>query len=145
MAETKEELLQKLISNMTTVHRLMMQRNRRVNDGLLPLSQTELLFVVREDGPLPLKALAERMQLTPGAITQLVEPLERAGYLERTPSKEDRRVSLVGVTQLGVGKLAAMQKYKFDMFKQTYESLTIEELQLMARIQAKMITNLKDQ
>lgn len=145
MAETKEELLQKLISNMTTVHRLMMQRNRRVSDGLLPLSQAELLFVVREDGPLPLKALAEHMQLTPGAITQLVEPLERAGYLERISSKEDRRVSLVGVTQLGVDKLAAMQKCKTDMFKQTYESLTIEELQLMARIQAKIITNLKDQ
>ena len=49
------------------------------------------------DGPLPAGRLAELCGLTTGAITGLIDRLERAGYAERTHDAEDRRRVMVSL------------------------------------------------
>ena len=89
----KEQLLQEIMTNMNTGRRLMaacMQRFKRT----ITVSQTEVLAIVYQDGPITAKELAEQMRLTPGSITQLVEQLERLHYVKRcllytSPSPRD--------------------------------------------------------
>ena len=47
------------------------------------------------DGPLTQRQLAERLSLTSGAITMLVDRLEASGWVRRLPHPSDRRSTLV--------------------------------------------------
>ena len=47
------------------------------------------------DGPLTQRELGDRLSLTSGAITMLVDRLERAGWVNRRPHPSDRRYLLL--------------------------------------------------
>jgi len=49
----------------------------------------------------PASDLSSQMQITPAGVTHLVNPLEQAGYIERMPDANDRRVVLIGLTPQG--------------------------------------------
>ena len=134
----KDQLLKQLYGNMSSMRR---QMSLRMQDEYgLPASQCEILFLVNHEGPTPLKDLAKAMQLTPGAITQLVEALERAGYVERIPSKTDRRITTIGLTEAGLVKVARSHSgKKKDFFEHVFGTLSVEELQTMNTIQRKII------
>lgn len=65
----------------------------------LSAADHKALGLVMRDGPLTAGALAQLTGLTPGAVTGLVDRLERAGYVRRTPDPADRRRSLVVTAQ----------------------------------------------
>jgi hypothetical protein len=60
----------------------------------LSATEFECLSLLRE-GPLPAGRLAELCGLTTGAVTGLVDRLEKAGYAERLSDRQDRRRVLV--------------------------------------------------
>lgn len=70
--------------------------NQAVADRL-GLNPTDLqcLNILYEAGPIPAGRLAELSGLTTGAITGVVDRLERAGYARRAPDPGDRRRVIV--------------------------------------------------
>ena len=59
-----------------------------------------LLYFTRE-GSLPLGKMGERLQVHPASVTNLVNGLERDGYVQRTPHPSDRRTTLASITPRG--------------------------------------------
>jgi DNA-binding MarR family transcriptional regulator len=57
----------------------------------------ECLDLIALRGPMPAGAIAEAVGLTSGAITGVVDRLERAGLARRERSREDRRVVMVRI------------------------------------------------
>lgn len=53
-------------------------------------------------GPMTLGRLGERISMSPGAVTALVDRLEKKGYVERIPNPGDRRSTLVRETEAGL-------------------------------------------
>jgi DNA-binding MarR family transcriptional regulator len=53
-----------------------------------------LELIIRKD-PMTAKALAEEVRLTTGAITGIVDHLEKAGYVERLENPKDRRSIII--------------------------------------------------
>jgi DNA-binding MarR family transcriptional regulator len=53
--------------------------------------------------PLTMRALSQRLQLTPGAVTGLVDRLERAGHVTRVPDPHDRRRTRLRLTPDALG------------------------------------------
>jgi len=47
------------------------------------------------DGPMSMGTLGRRLSLSPGAVTGLVDRLERIGHVRRTPSPVDRRQTIL--------------------------------------------------
>ena len=45
--------------------------------------------------------ISNLLQITPAGVTHLINPLEGAGYIERLPDKNDRRIVRIGLTQKG--------------------------------------------
>src|SRR5215469_17495425 len=64
------------------------------------ISETDLdaLEHLEADGPLTQRDLGERLSLTSGAVTMLVDRLERAGWVHRRPHPTDRRYILVALS-----------------------------------------------
>jgi DNA-binding MarR family transcriptional regulator len=56
------------------------------------------LDILDQEGPMTAGRLAERAQLSPGAMTALLDRLERRGLARRTRDTKDRRRVLVEVT-----------------------------------------------
>src|SRR5213596_3844145 len=56
------------------------------------------LDILDQEGPMTAGRLAERARISPGAMTTLLDRLERKGLARRTRDTEDRRRVLVEVT-----------------------------------------------
>jgi DNA-binding MarR family transcriptional regulator len=65
-------------------------------------------------GPLSPKDLAERLLLTPGSVTALLDRLERAGWVRRIPHPTSRRSLLVelGPAAPGAAAAAGLDEYE---------------------------------
>ncbi len=62
--------------------------------GISP-ADLDALEHLEADGPLTQRQLGDRLALTSGAVTMLVDRLERAGWVQRRPHPTDRRYVLV--------------------------------------------------
>ena len=51
--------------------------------------------------PMTLKELATHLNLTPGAVSQMVDTLCQAGFLERSPQENDRRTIAISLSENG--------------------------------------------
>jgi len=63
----------------------------------LNLADFEAVRYLAEEGPVPAGRIAEAMGITSGAVTGLVDRLERAGWVERARHEIDRRQVVVQV------------------------------------------------
>jgi len=54
-----------------------------------------------------LTVLAQRANITPQAMGELVDDLERRGYVTRRPDPDDRRAKLIALTATGVDAVEA--------------------------------------
>ena len=64
----------------------------------LHVTDVQILGFLANEEPLPTGRLAEAAGLSPGAATTAVDRLERAGYVERLRTEEDRRRVMVQLT-----------------------------------------------
>ena len=62
--------------------------------GMHP-TDLETLGFLYDEGPVPAGRLAELTGLTTGAVTRMIDRLERAGYVRREPDPRDRRRVIV--------------------------------------------------
>src|SRR5690349_21767808 len=69
-------------------------------------SDTDLFQWIGSEGS-RVADMAERAQLTKQAMAQLVEDLERRGYVERLPDPADGRAKIVRLTDSGWGVVRA--------------------------------------
>lgn len=95
MAESTEELLQQVARGL----------RRRFTEALVSCdvtpSQARALKVVCEEAPLRLSILAERLRIAPRSATEVVDALEAAGLVRRTPDPGDRRATRLDPTDAG--------------------------------------------
>jgi DNA-binding MarR family transcriptional regulator len=61
-------------------------------------SDLDALEHLEAAGPLTQRQLGQRLALTSGAITMLVDRLERGGWVQRRPHPSDRRYTLLELT-----------------------------------------------
>lgn len=97
---------------------------RRMGLGVTDLHALEHL----SRGELTPKQLGERLFVSPGAITALVDRLEKAGHLERVANPKDRRSSLLRTTPSGREAMVAQVLPLASEVDRIAGSLSEEEL-----------------
>ncbi len=96
-------------------------------------SELAALEHLQAAGPMTLGRLGERLSMSPGALTALVDRLERRGFVERAPNPGDRRSALVHETEAGLEEsLAHLWPYIQEM-KAIEESFSEGERAVIAR------------
>ena len=60
-----------------------------------------MLLSFTRAGALPLGKIGARLQVHPASVTNLIDGLERAGYVRREPHPTDRRTTLAQITERG--------------------------------------------
>ena len=69
------------------------------------------VFQYLDDTGTTVSRLAERAQMTKQSMAQLVQHLERCGYVERVPDPADRRAKLVRTTERGREVFAIVREF----------------------------------
>lgn len=77
-------------------------------------AQGRILFALWKKDKIPISELADATQLGNSTLTSMLDRLEKAGYLKREPSTEDRRRILIKRTQ----KDKSLQKVYIKVSKQ---------------------------
>jgi DNA-binding MarR family transcriptional regulator len=101
---------------------------------LPPLSWFEVLWAVKRspEGNPTMSDLAERLTLSRGGITKLVDRLQEAGYMERVACTEDRRSFQAELTPAGERILEEMRR--------TYAAEVERHLGALSRKEAELLT-----
>ncbi|MEU4672668.1 MarR family winged helix-turn-helix transcriptional regulator [Amycolatopsis sp. NPDC023774] len=96
------------------------------------------VFIHLEPGGIRLTRLAEKAVMTPQAMGELVDDLERLGYLRRVPDPVDRRAKLILFTDQGLEALevafAAIRDAERRLVEQLGEETVAELNRTLARI-----------
>jgi DNA-binding MarR family transcriptional regulator len=77
--------------------------------------------------------LAERMEVKPSAITVMVDRLVQNGFVERGSDPEDRRVTLLQLTEKGTVALDKLRKQYTEALKQLLAVLDKEDVEPFLR------------
>ena len=89
----------------TSIMRVQQILLARLNDTLKPFDLTfpryealMLLFYSRK-GALPLGKMGDRLQVHRTSVTNIIDGLERSGFVTREPHERDRRTTLAALTE----------------------------------------------
>ncbi|MFD3538229.1 MarR family winged helix-turn-helix transcriptional regulator [Streptomyces sp. NPDC058662] len=84
------------------------------------------------DAPLAAGRLAELVDLTTGAVTGVLNRLERAGYARRVPDPADRRRVRVVAEPAAAARVVAVYQPFYDRLGALFADYTAEEIAVIA-------------
>ncbi len=121
----------------------------RADYGLSPTGKQALAVIEGAREPLEPGVIAERLIITSGSTTSMLDTLERAGLVQRMPHPEDRRKLLVDVTDEGAAIVDELLPSLHQRERTIIEdALTpIEQrtlIELLARVQASIADHAED-
>ncbi|HEU0100979.1 MAG TPA: MarR family transcriptional regulator [Mycobacteriales bacterium] len=76
----------------------------------LTVARTHLLWELHQLGPSTQQRLATALQVSPRNVTGLVDALVAGGFVTRQPHPNDRRATLVTLTDLGARTMSGMER-----------------------------------
>jgi DNA-binding MarR family transcriptional regulator len=99
MARQKRKIFEELVYEVRRSQNATDRFDQAVADAI-GLNRTDMrcLDVIHREGPVPAGRLADATGLTTGAITTVLDRLERAGFARRVRDPDDRRRVLVEIT-----------------------------------------------
>jgi DNA-binding MarR family transcriptional regulator len=111
-------------------------RHEAVDDGPLTIPQYQLLEPLLAGDALSVRDLADQAGVAPPSATRMLDGLERAGFVTRSPSPRDRRVVDVALTAEG-DRVVRTRSGQIDAWRRRlYESLPAEDRDQAARLLA---------
>ena len=96
----REEIIHTIVDKFREMSTETIMFHQNVADSLgLHITDHKCLDLIRQYGAMPAGRLAELTGLTTGAITGIIDRLEKAGYVRRANDVKDRRRTIVEPTQ----------------------------------------------
>lgn len=93
----------------------------------LTLSQTHIVEILGLHKALRMKELAEKMGVTTGSLTVVVDKLVKKKLVQRNPHKDDRRSLIVELTDKGNEYFAEHNRLHSQLTEEIMHHLTKEE------------------
>jgi DNA-binding MarR family transcriptional regulator len=106
--DDRDELAHRIIASMTDLAGALGHLNDLIAQQL-GIAQTDLLclHVLNRAGACTAGALSAQLGRTTGAVTHMIDRLEKAGYVRRQPDPQDRRRVLVEALAPGLTRIAS--------------------------------------
>ncbi len=141
MTKRRDELMMELFETMNGFRRRMIAgKLQRFHKKRLGNSQQELLICVahRHADGITIKELAEQLQVTSGAITQMVDALEAEGFIERREDEHDRRSVRIFFARKAHKQFGHFKTAKLHFLGQMLEPLDDTEIEQLIALLTKI-------
>ncbi len=135
MAEVPSDVLERFAWYAREMSALTVMFHSRVAEhmGLSATDEKCLDLAMRADSALTAGRIAELSGLSTGAVTGVIDRLERAGYVRRVRDPHDRRKVLVEVTPQNSEKFAHLFEGALETVEQVLLQFTPAERELLER------------
>jgi DNA-binding MarR family transcriptional regulator len=132
LSSSKRKIFEELIDEVRRSQSATDRFDQAVADAL-GLNRTDMrcLDVIDREGPIPAGRLAEATGLTTGAITTVLDRLERAGHARRVRDGDDRRRVLVELTPEARQHASSFYGEHAALGERLYSRYTEQELELL--------------
>ena len=110
------------------------QAERLAPLGLTPAQARALRVIVSDGAPLRMVDLADRLEVVPRSVTTLVDALESAGLVTRTPDPTNRRSLLVLPTEKGQATRAQMAAVRREVVAELLAPLSAEQRETLREL-----------
>ena len=111
--------------------------------SLHPTQHRVLMYLSRRGTPCLQREISEKFELTPAAVAQIVEKLEKCGYVARVTPESDGRCKHVSLTAAGESVVAESLKAFREIDARSLSGISAEELTVFRSILCRLQENLK--
>lgn len=118
------------------------QLRRSLRGQGVPPHHFRVLRVVAER-PIRPARLAEVLNITPRAVTDVVDALVEAGLITSEPDPEDRRAKVLSITEAGERRNAEVKALRDAAAEQMFAPLADNERETLARLLRKVVVENK--
>lgn len=101
----------------------------------LGITDMKTLGTLLQEGPMTAGQLAKRLSLTTGAVTNVIDRLERRDMVQRAPDPHDRRKVIVKVNHQTLASGENVYLSIGEAFRKLHETFSTEELEFLVRYQ----------
>ena len=101
----------------------------------LTMAQAQVLRIVASTGrPLRMADIAARLEVVPRSVTTMVDGVEAAGLIVRSPDPDDRRSILVSLTDQGHDLLEGLERARRATAEEVFGGLSDDDRAHLARL-----------
>jgi DNA-binding MarR family transcriptional regulator len=99
----------------------------------LGITDLKAISTLVQEGPMTAGQLAQRLNLTTGAVTNVINRLEQRNFAQRTPDAEDRRKVIISVNQKKLATSDNVYRSMGDAFEKLLETYSTQELEFLVQ------------
>jgi len=110
-------------------------------DELNP-AQGRIMFVLWNNNNLPIHELSKETQLSKSTLTSMLDRLEEAGYIKRSPSKKDRRKIIINLIKVDKEFEQNYINVSNEMLNLFYNGFSEEEIDRFESFLKRLLNNL---
>ncbi|NEN86154.1 MarR family winged helix-turn-helix transcriptional regulator [Paenibacillus elgii] len=107
-------------------------------DETITDKQFIVLGMVHEHGRLNTGEIADKMEITPSAVSQFLGKLEKAGYIKRSINPSNRREIIVELDQRGTEYMARNEQIERSIIERYYSKLGMDDILTLRNIVLKL-------
>lgn len=100
--------------------------------------RVRLMNMLKENGKLSQREIAEKLDIRPQSLSELLVKMESDGLISRRQDKDDKRVIVVALTEKGEEQLVVLRQANREHAEKLFSPLTEEEKDALIAILKKL-------
>ena len=109
-----------------------------------PLAREHILFMISSfEGGVHQKDLIDRTRINPSSMSEFIGKLEEDGYLKREVDPEDKRATLLSLSELGKARISELQDEREERLDKMFANLSNEEKEQLSILLEKILPERK--
>ncbi|MBU5483739.1 MarR family transcriptional regulator [Clostridium sp. MSJ-11] len=116
---------------------MLLQEYKELMDDEITTKQSVLLELVHKHGSLNISEIAEAMEITSSAVSQIVSKLEKEGYIKREINPSNRREIFVEIDTKGVEYFKRYEEVERSIINRFYSKLNWDEIVVLRKLSLK--------
>lgn len=109
-----------------------------------PLAREQILFMISSfEGGVHQKDLIERTRINPSSMSEFIGKLEEEGYLKREIDPQDKRATLLSLSELGRARINELQDENRDRLEKMFSNLSLQEKEQLSLLLEKIFPERK--
>jgi len=143
MNNDRKKLIEKILGNIHTIkHEIAAEMHTFFNEISITHSQWIVLHLVKKNRSINIKDLANLLDITSSAATQIVDGLVNKGLLSRKRNPDDRRTLKIELSEESKNQFDSIKNNSFKTLSSFFDALDDDELSKYCELNNKIVNEI---